>query len=123
MSCSFLGSTDGALAVFSNFVFLSSAGTVSISNDDAGVHTLSVAPISELVSPVGGVDLSGPMALSPSLVSGVNAGAGFTGTDSTGKSVVLTLAGSDTLRLGVTGTLDATAGAGQYQARAIITCI
>ena len=120
MTCSILSSTPGALAVFSTFVFPSSAGTMLISNDSPGTHSIVIEAIAELVEPVQGVDLSGPMTLTP-ILSGDNSGAEFTGADS--KSVVLANAGTDTLSLEVQGSLTSTAKAGTYQVQATVLCI
>lgn len=121
-TCTVNGTTNGALTVFSTFVFLSGAGTITLTNDSAGSHTVTIPGINALVAPVQGVDLDDYLTLDIQVISGPNAGATFGGSDSTSRTLVLANAGTDVIQLGVSGSLDSTAEAGTYQVNAIIDC-
>ncbi len=122
MACAFIGGSGGALAIFSNLIFLSSPGTIQVETDAIN-QQLTVAPISTLSSAPIGMGIEGVLQLSPSMVSGVNAGTGFGGSDASGKTATLPNIGVSTMSLGVQGTLDKTARGGSYDVTAVITCI
>ena len=121
-TCTVNATTPGALSVFSVFVFPSSAGSITITNDSAGTHSVTIPGIDALVAPVQGVDLDGFLTLTPQVISGPNAGAGFGGSDSSARTLTLANAGTDVINLSVQGTLDSTAKAGTYQVLAEVTC-
>lgn len=84
---------------------------------------MTIPAITELVSPVQGVDLSGNLTLNLSVTSGPNAGATFGGSDSTARVLTLANSGTDTISISVQGNLDAQAKAGTYTVDAALSCI
>ena len=122
-TCTINSTTDGAISVFSTFIFPSSSGQYVITNDSPGTHTVTIPAITELVSPVQGVDISGNLTLNLSVTSGPNVGATFGGSDSTARVLTLANSGTDTISISVQGSLDAQAKAGTYTVDAALSCI
>ena len=121
MACTVLGITNGALAVFSTFIFPSSSGTITLQSDTPNA-VITIPAITELVTPVQGVDISGNLTLSPSIISGPNAGEPFAGSDASARTATLAIPGTHQVQLSVQGTLTSTAKGGSYTVSAQVTC-
>ena len=122
-ACTFSGTTQGTLSVSGTSITTTTPATTIIDNNDDNFYKVTVGVVSGLTSAPSGMSLSGNMALSPSISSGTNSGAVFTGTDATGKEAPLAVASSDTLSLSLSGTLNGTAKAGTYSATSSVSCI
>lgn len=120
-ACTIDGTVDGAISVFSTLIFPSSAGSITITNDSPGTHTVTIPAITSLVTPVQGTDISGNLTMNIS-VSGPNGGSGFGGSDSTARTLLLANSGTDVVSISVQGNLNQTARAGTYTVSAAVNC-
>ena len=122
-ACTFSGTTTGALTVSGTSISTATPATTVVTNNDPNFYKVTVGTVSGLTTAPSGMSLTGNMILTPSVSSGSNSGATFTGTDAIGKEANLALASADTISVSLSGTLNGAALAGAYSATSAVTCI
>jgi len=122
-ACTFSGTTTGALTVSGTSITTATPATTVVTNNDPNFYKVTVGTVAGLTSAPSGMSLTGNMVLSPSISSGANSGATFTGTDAAGKEANLALAAADTVSISLSGTLNGPALAGAYSATSAVSCI
>ena len=112
-ACSFNSASPGTLTVTGTSISSASPGTINVLNNDPGAFTLTLGSTALTTSPDG--QTISAITVTPT-VTGSNAGITLPAT--------LDNSGTDTVSVALTsGTLDATATAGNYIVNQVISCI
>jgi hypothetical protein len=115
-NCSFSGASDGTLSITGTTLVSATSGTIVVTNNDAGVFTLTIGSTALTTSP--NSESLSSVTTTGSFNSGDNAGV-----DISGGSGVLASAGVDSIAVTLSsGVLDSVATAGNYVATSTVTC-
>lgn len=111
-SCSFSSASAGTVNISGTAITAGTDGTINVLNNDPGVFTLSLGSTTLTSAP--NTEALSSSTATP-VVTGANAALSLPG--------VLANAGTDTVSISLTGTLDQTATAGAYVFTQVVSCV
>lgn len=121
-TCVFTNNSTGTLNKLTDTIFTQGiSGSVDVTTTETG-WKLVLDPLTAFSSAPSGMSFAQNGLISPSIVSGPNAGATFTGDNSTGYEVALTNMGTDHIVFNITIVTSTAAVAGSYSAALEINC-